>query len=51
MVTPSAFAVLRLMTNSNLLGCRIGKLFGFSPARIRPTYRPAVRSSLVKVAP
>src|SRR5260221_9091218 len=28
---PSALAVLRLMTSSNLLGCRIGKLFVFSP--------------------
>jgi hypothetical protein len=51
MLMPSAFAVLRLMTSSNLLGCRIGKLFGFSPARIRPAYRPTVRYSSVKVAP
>jgi hypothetical protein len=32
---PSAFAVLRLKTSSNLLGCRIGKLFGFSPQQHR----------------
>jgi hypothetical protein len=50
-VRPRALAVLRLMTNSNLVGCTIGKLFGFSPARIRPAYCPAVRSSSVKVAP
>src|SRR5262245_24845741 len=48
---PSALAVLRLITSSNLVGCMIGKSFGFSPARIRPVYRPAVRNSSVKVAP
>jgi hypothetical protein len=36
-VTPSAFAVLRLMTNSNLVGCCTGRSEGFSPLRIRPT--------------
>src|SRR5262249_12643873 len=34
---PSAFAVFILITNSNLVGCRIGKSAGFSPLRIRPT--------------
>ena len=33
---PSAFAVLRLMTNSNLVGCITGRSAGFSPLRIRP---------------
>ena len=33
---PSALAVLRLMTNSNLTGRNTGKLAGFSPLRIRP---------------
>ena len=33
-VRPMAFAVLRLMTNSNLLGCSIGMSPGFSPFRI-----------------
>ena len=33
---PSALAVLRLMTNSNLVGCTTGKSAGFSPLRIRP---------------
>src|SRR5262249_7880229 len=33
---PSAFAVLRLMTNSNLVGCMTGRSAGFSPLRIRP---------------
>jgi hypothetical protein len=31
---PSALAVLRLMTNSNLVGCTTGKSAGFSPLRI-----------------
>src|SRR5262249_4889865 len=34
---PSAFAVLRLITSSNLVGCVTGKLLGCSPLRIRPT--------------
>ena len=33
---PSAFAVLRLMTKSNFVGCRTGRSEGFSPFRIRP---------------
>ncbi len=36
-VRPSAFAVLRLMTSSNLVGCMTGRSAGFSPLRIRPT--------------
>src|SRR5262249_9079751 len=31
----SALAVLRLMTNSNLVGCITGRSAGFSPLRIR----------------
>jgi len=31
MVTPSAFAVLRLMTSSNLVGCSTGKSPGLAP--------------------
>ena len=31
-------AVVRLMTNSNLVDCSTGKSRGFSPFRIRPTY-------------
>jgi hypothetical protein len=34
---PSALAVLRLMTISNLVDCITGKSAGFSPLRIRPT--------------
>ena len=33
---PSAFAVLRLMTSSNWVGCRIGRSAGFAPLRIFP---------------
>src|ERR1700738_3420051 len=33
-VSPSALAVLRLITNSNLVGCAIGRSAGFSPFRI-----------------
>ena len=33
-VNPSAFAVLRLMTSSNFVGCSIGKSPGFAPLRI-----------------
>jgi hypothetical protein len=30
-VSPIAFAVLRLMTNSNVVGCSIGRSAGFAP--------------------
>jgi hypothetical protein len=35
-VRPSALAVLRLITNSNLVGCKTGRSAGFSPFRTRP---------------
>src|SRR6516225_10770739 len=35
--SPSAFAVLRLMTNSNLVGCWTGRSAGLSPLRMRST--------------
>src|SRR3954452_435338 len=34
---PSALAVFKLMTNSNLVGCLTGSSAGFSPSRMRPT--------------
>ena len=34
---PSALAVLRLTTSSNLVGCTTGRSVGFSPLRMRPT--------------
>jgi hypothetical protein len=33
---PSAFAALRLMTSSNLVGCKTGRSAGFSPLRTLP---------------
>ena len=35
-VRPSILAVFRLITNSNLVGCKTGKSEGFSPLRILP---------------
>ena len=40
---PNALAVLRLITNSNLIDCMTGRSAGFSPLRIRPVYTPAWR--------
>src|SRR2546427_8727723 len=34
---PSAFAGLRLSTNSNLVGCMTGRSAGLAPLRILPT--------------
>src|SRR5262249_35860745 len=39
---PRAFAVLRLMLTSSLLGCCTGNSAGFAPLRMRSTY-PAAR--------
>lgn len=36
MFRPSARAVLRLMTSSNLVGCWMGRSAGLAPRRIRP---------------
>jgi len=36
-VRPSALAVLRLITSSNLVGCMIGRSDGMAPLRMRPT--------------
>jgi hypothetical protein len=36
-VSPSAFAVLRLITSSNLVGCSTGRSAGFVPLRILST--------------
>src|SRR6516225_10621033 len=36
-VSPSAWAVVRLMTRSNLVGCSIGISLGFAPRRIWST--------------
>src|SRR5262245_18089429 len=37
-VSPSAFAVLRLMTSANLVGCSTGRSAGLAPLRMRSTY-------------
>jgi hypothetical protein len=42
-VRPSALAVLRLITVSNLVGACTGRLAGFSPLRMRSMYRAAPR--------
>jgi hypothetical protein len=34
MVSPRAFAVFRLMTNSNFVGCSKGRSVGLAPFRI-----------------
>src|SRR5262245_17819109 len=44
-VRPSALAVLRLMTSSNLVGCSTGRSAGLAPFRIWSTYvapRPSI---------
>jgi len=43
MVMPSALAVFRLMTSSNLVGCSTGRSAGFVPWRICLTYEAARR--------
>src|SRR5262249_8800415 len=40
---PSALAVFRLITSSNLVGCMIGRSAGFAPLRMRPAYTPVKR--------
>ena len=42
-VIPSALAVFRLITSSNLVGACTGRSAGFSPLRIRSTYAAARR--------
>src|SRR5262249_723840 len=40
---PTALAVARLMTNSNLVGCTTGRSAGLAPLRMRPVYVPTWR--------
>src|SRR5262245_9065735 len=42
-VTPSALAVLKLMTNSKVVACSIGRSAGFAPLRMRSTKNAARR--------
>jgi len=44
MVRPSALAVLRLMTNSNFVGCSTGRSAGLAPFSILSTYAAARRN-------
>jgi hypothetical protein len=50
-VRPSAFAVVRLITRSNLVGCSTGRSPGFAPRRILSAYSPARRNRSGKFAP
>src|SRR5262249_37302397 len=42
-VRPSVFAVLRVVTRLNLVGCGTGRSAGFAPLRIRSTLEAARR--------
>src|SRR5262249_59639883 len=48
---PNALAVLRLITNSNLVDCMTGRSAAFSPLRIWPAYTPAWRFASVILVP
>jgi hypothetical protein len=50
-VKPSALAVLRLMANSNFVGCSTGMSAGFAPRKILLTTSAARRNKSVKSAP
>ena len=50
-VRPSALAVVRLTTKSNLVGRSIGISAGFSPLRTRPQYRPVSSYTSTKLGP
>src|SRR5262249_8216842 len=43
-VRPIAFAVIRLIASSNLVGCSTGKSSGFAPRKILSTYSAALRN-------
>src|SRR4029450_5636547 len=48
---PNALAVLRLITNSNLIDCMTGRRAGCPALRIRPVYTPAWRYASLMLAP
>src|SRR5437763_16966083 len=50
-VRPSALAVLRLTTSSNLAGRWTGRSAGLVPASTRPTYAPAWRYISARLVP
>src|SRR5262249_11344821 len=49
--SPSAFAVLRLMTSPYLVGACTGRSAGFSPLRMRSTYPAACRNWSTRSGP
>ena len=51
MVIPSALAVLRLTTSSNLVGCSIGRSPGLAPFRILSTYPADSAEHIAEVRP
>src|SRR6185295_18695378 len=50
-VSPICLAALRLMINSNFVGCSIGRSAGLAPLRILSTYVAARRHRSTKFAP
>jgi len=50
-VSPSSFAVLRLMINSNLVGCSTGRSLGLAPRKILSTYSAARWNRVGMLAP
>src|SRR5262244_4152476 len=50
-VNPSALAVLRLMTSSNVVGCSTGRSPGLAPLKILSTYEAARRSTSERMGP
>ena len=50
-LSPSAFAVLRLITSSNLAGCSTGRSPGLAPLTILSTYTAARRNMSGPLAP
>src|SRR6185295_19262229 len=50
-VRPICFAVFRLITSSNFVGCSTGRSAGFAPFRILSTYVAARRSKSGRIVP
>ena len=50
-VMPRLFAVLRLTTNSNLVGCSIGSSLALAPRKIRSTKYPSRRKRSLRFGP
>ena len=50
-VRPRALAVLRLMTNSNFIGCSTGRSTGFAPFKILSMYRATWRNMSSRFTP